>query len=153
MIIICPWCEKKFSLNENLIPDKGRLLKCGFCDKTWFFNKKDNVEESQTTKRKTINKDESYDNSHSEIKAKNLSKKLDFNRNYELTKYKKKKSSVRSINLLSYLLVFIISFVALIVVLDTFKNPLYSIFPNLELILFSLFETLKDIELFIRDIF
>ena len=37
--------------------------------------------------------------------------------------------------------------------LDTFKNPLYNYFPNLEHILFSLFETLKDITLFIKDLF
>ena len=42
MIIICPSCERKFELDENLIPDKGRLLKCGSCDQTWFYNK--NVE-------------------------------------------------------------------------------------------------------------
>ena len=42
MIIICPSCGKKFELDENLIPDKGRLLKCGSCDQTWFYNK--NVE-------------------------------------------------------------------------------------------------------------
>ena len=151
MIINCPCGEKKFSIDENLIPDKGRLLKCGSCDKTWFFNKND-VEISKKSIKKIINKNESYDSSHFEIKTKSQSKKLDFNKNYELTKYKKN-SSIRLSNLLSYLLVFIISFVALIVILDTFKNPLYSIFPNLELMLFSFFETLKDIELFIKDIF
>ena len=151
MIINCPCGEKKFSIDENLIPDKGRLLKCGSCDKTWFFNKND-VEISKKSIKKIINKNESYDSSHFEIKTKSQSKKLDFNKNYELTNYKKN-SSIRLSNLLSYLLVFIISFVALIVILDTFKNPLYSIFPNLELMLFSFFETLKDIELFIKDIF
>jgi len=49
-------------------------------------------------------------------------------------------------------LVFIISFIALLIVVDTFRSPLYQIFPNLELITFSLFETLKDIELFIKDL-
>ena len=53
----------------------------------------------------------------------------------------------------SYLIVLIISFIALIIILDTFKSPLNSIFPNLELILFNLFETLKDIKFFIKDLF
>ena len=45
MIITCPCGEKKFEVNQKLIPDKGRLLKCGSCDQTWFFNKKiDNQE-------------------------------------------------------------------------------------------------------------
>ena len=46
----------------------------------------------------------------------------------------------------------IISFVGLIIVLDTFKTPLYQLFPKLEILLFSLFEILKDIKLFIKDL-
>ena len=45
MIITCPCGEKKFEVAENLIPEKGRLLKCGSCDETWFFNKNDEVTE------------------------------------------------------------------------------------------------------------
>ena len=44
MIIVCPSCGKNFDVDENLIPDKGRLLKCGSCNQTWFFNKDKNVE-------------------------------------------------------------------------------------------------------------
>ena len=39
MIIICPSCKKKFEVDSNIIPEKGKLLKCGSCDQTWFFNK------------------------------------------------------------------------------------------------------------------
>ena len=53
----------------------------------------------------------------------------------------------------SYLVVFIISSIALIVLVDTFKTPLISVFPGLEIILFSLFETLHDIKLFIIYLF
>jgi DNA-directed RNA polymerase len=53
----------------------------------------------------------------------------------------------------SYLVVFIISSIALIVLVDTFKTPLISVFPGLEIILFSLFETLHDIKLFIIDLY
>jgi len=52
----------------------------------------------------------------------------------------------------SYLLVFLISFVALIILLDTLKSPLINVFPGLEIVLFNLFETLKDIKLFIIDL-
>ena len=45
------------------------------------------------------------------------------------------------------------SFVALIILLDTLKTPLINIFPGLENILFSLFEMLKDIKLFIIDLY
>ena len=53
----------------------------------------------------------------------------------------------------SYIIVFFISFVALIILIDTLKTPLINIFPGLEVILFNLFETLKDIKLFIIDLY
>ena len=43
MIIECPACSKKFNINEKLIPDEGRLLKCGNCDHTWFYKKEENL--------------------------------------------------------------------------------------------------------------
>ena len=58
---------------------------------------------------------------------------------------KKTKSS----KFFSYLIVFIISLGALIILLDTLKTPLVNIFPGLEVLLFNLYETLKDIKLFI----
>ena len=62
-----------------------------------------------------------------------------------------KKSNILN-KIISYLIVAIISFVALIIVLDTFKTPLNNIFPNLELILFNLYETFEDIGLFLKDL-
>ena len=53
----------------------------------------------------------------------------------------------------SYLVVSIISFVALIILIDTLKVPLINVFPGLEIILFNLFEILKDIKLFIIDLY
>ena len=63
MIIICPCGEKKFEVDENLIPDKGRLLKCGSCDHTWFFNKNvseqtDLLVDKPSKQKKILNKDE-----------------------------------------------------------------------------------------------
>ena len=146
MIIVCPCGEKKFEIDQNLIPEEGRLLQCGFCDKKWFFNKdKNEVSETKVNVKNEkvfnsdnndVNQDESEislnDNTDNLIKVKN---------NFSFSIF------------LSYILVSIISFVALIILVDTFKSPLYRIFPNLELILFNLFETLKDIRLFIKDLF
>ena len=39
MIITCNNCNKKFDIDSNLIPDKGRLLQCASCDHKWFFKK------------------------------------------------------------------------------------------------------------------
>ena len=66
-------------------------------------------------------------------------------------KINSKKSNVFN-KIISYLIVAIISFVALIIVLDTFKTPLNNIFPNLEQILFNLYETFEDISLFFKDL-
>ena len=51
-----------------------------------------------------------------------------------------------------YILVSIITLVAIVLLLDTFKSPLTKIFPNLELFLFNLMESLKDIFLFIKNL-
>ena len=40
MIIKCINCTKKFDVDPNLIPEKGRLLECNGCNHKWFFNKK-----------------------------------------------------------------------------------------------------------------
>ena len=52
----------------------------------------------------------------------------------------------------SYLIVFIITLGAIIILLDSLKTPLINIFPRLEILLFNLYETLKDIKLFIKDL-
>ena len=154
MIINCPCGEKKFQIDDKLIPINGRLLQCGSCDKSWFFKPQENKE---------IIKSEVVDipqNINKQIEANNIrKKKIDKNknqndnitRNYELTKYKTKTKFSFS-KLLSYLVVFIISFIALIIIIDTFKKPLYSNFPVLEMIIFNLFETLVDIKLFVKDL-
>ena len=150
MIIICPSCEKKFQIEDKLIPTEGRLLQCGSCNKEWFFIK----EKIEPTKSKT----------QELIKKPQITENLDINErttkdtiNYGTTAAEKnqkssKKSSFSFAKFLSYILVTIISFIALIILIDTFKSPLYIIFPNLEFILFNFYETLKDIELFFRDL-
>ena len=147
MIIVCPCGEKKFEVDENLIPDKGRLLKCGSCDQTWFFNKNANEQtepliDKPTKEKKILYTDENNDKSVPNTPIKPGS---------ELVKYKPKYNFTFG-KFLSYIIVSIITFVAIIVVLDTFKNPLSNIFPNLELVLYNLFETLRDLILFVKDL-
>ena len=60
MIIECPVCSKKFNIDEKLIPDEGRLLKCGNCDHTWFFKKEGNIKlEAETIKINEIKESKS----------------------------------------------------------------------------------------------
>ena len=55
-------------------------------------------------------------------------------------------------NLLNLTIVFIISLVALILLLDTFKSPLRVIVPNIEFLLYNFYESFKDMTLFFRDL-
>ncbi len=154
MIINCPYCEKKFQISNDLIPSNGRLLQCGSCKKSWFFKPKnitENITNEQTKIDQSIKKEdkEITFKKKKEINRNNLKDKTP--KNYELTKYKKNTTFSFS-KFLSFLIVLIITFIALIIIIDTFKNPLYSTFPNLEVLMFSYFETLTDIKLFIKDL-
>ena len=158
MIIICPCGDKRFEVDESLIPEKGRLLKCGSCDQTWFFDKNkqinDIVKNIASPSKKITKRKEIVDNDKSIKSNKNLSQEIDKIVNKKekaLVKYQKDRKFTFS-KLLSYTLVLIISFIGAVIVVDTFKAPLYEMFPELEILLFSLFETLKDIELFIKDL-
>ena len=57
MIISCNNCNKKFDIDSNLIPEKGRLLQCASCNYKWFFKK-----EVLEKKISPINEDTSIDN-------------------------------------------------------------------------------------------
>ena len=146
MIIVCPCGKKKFEIDQSLIPKEGRLLQCGSCNEKWFFNEE--KKEVSETKINVENKKVTSSNSTDvNLEANQIS--LEDN----IDNVIKVKNNFSFSIFLSYILVSIISFIALIILIDTFKSPLYRIFPNLELILFNLFETLKDIKLFIKDLF
>ena len=158
MIIECIKCHKKFDVDSDLIPNEGRTIQCGSCKHVWFFDKKtQNQIENRPSKiiEKPSISNENKPPLHKKIKPPKKKNKIlsknEGQKNYELTKYQNKPNNTLN-KLLSYLLVIIISFVAIIIVLDTFKSPLYKIIPNLELLLFNLFETLRDISLFIKDL-
>ena len=60
MIIECPACSKKFNIDEKIIPDEGRLLKCGNCDHTWFYKKEENLKlENESIKINEIKENKS----------------------------------------------------------------------------------------------
>ena len=151
MIIECVNCPKKFNIDSNLIPTQGRTLRCGVCSHVWFYKKNleikvDSAYSKNDTSLEVFKRTENF-------KKQNLkSQKKQKNREFEVVEYKAKKK-LNFTKILNYILVFIISFIAVIVIIDTFKSFFFNYFPKLELILFHLFETLKDINLFIKDLF
>ena len=162
MIIECPCKKKKFNIDINLIPAKGRNLQCGSCDRIWFYKKEElKSEPSQVNEDIAIKEKEDSDKLNDD-KSKNQLIKQPLEEN---EKAKSKLSTInetvnkseeikktKSSKFFSYLIVFIISLGALIILLDTLKTPLVNIFPGLEVLLFNLYETLKDIKLFIIDL-
>ena len=165
MIIRCPNCNKQFKINPSLIPDNGRDLKCGSCDHVWFYKIEDKNLEPLSLKDDIINNEDKSDivdkkiEQTNEVKKSSSQNKIDTKGKNDLDKIvekqipKKNKTKNTSSKFFSYIIVFIISFVALFILIDTLKTPLINIFPGLEAVLFSLFEMLKDIKLFIIDLY
>ena len=161
MIIECINCNKKFNVDQSLIPENGRQIQCGSCNHSWYFKVELIIPETSVFIEKKIQQEKSVDQKELDVaKVKSVvnpqklgEKKSDIKKNTNKTVIRaenNKKS--KKINLFSSLVVFVISFVALIILVDTLSSPLINIFPGLELILFNLFETLKDIKLFIIDL-
>jgi predicted Zn finger-like uncharacterized protein len=158
MIITCPNCKKKFNIDPTLINNEGRDLKCGSCDHVWHYKVED-VNSTALTLNENIDNSqiEPYENKtendeivkNNETISKNLTHKKQGKPN-NLSLDKKKNIGSK---FFSYLVVFFISLIALVILLDTLKTPLINTFPSLEVILFNLFETLKDIKLFIIDLY
>ena len=153
MIIVCVNCDKKFNVNSELIPDEGRTIQCGSCNHVWFFNKNDQILKKIQKPKPKIDKlpPEPQEISKNKNKRTNISSNKNNKKSSEIVKYQPKSTFTFS-NFLSYILVGIISIIGFLLVLDTFKSSLYVFFPNLEFLLFSLYETLKDIELFVKDL-
>ena len=169
MIITCNNCNKKFDIDSSLIPDKGRLLQCASCDHKWFFKK-----EVLEKKISPINEDTSIDNvnifdqnntstneeksvfdvpkNEAEVDLEEETKeKNEININ-ESTQVNTKPKKQKKFKILNIFIVGIISSVAFIIIVDTFKYPIGKIVPNIEFILYNLYESIKDISLFIRDL-
>ena len=154
MIIECINCSKKFKVNADLIPSEGRNIQCGSCNHIWFFKKEDQIQ-IKTTPIDSEDKEVEFKEESTEIpidtKVSEEEKILSKNRIKDKIK-KARKPSFSLSKLLSYILVLIISFVAILLIIDTFKTPLYQTFPKLELIMYNFYETLKDINLFVKDL-
>ena len=156
MIISCENCNKRFEVGDNLIPEQGRLLQCSSCDHKWFFKKTEKLIEkkepkkiikeddnkilSETFVEKTIEKEE--------ITSTTLNEETLSEIDDEEPQIKKDKKT----NYLKIFIVIIITFVAIIIIIETFKHQISLIYPDIETLLSNLYESLKDINLFLRDL-
>ena len=159
MIINCIKCTKKFEVNASLIPDNGRTIQCGSCNHVWFYKPK--IEQSKNEISSPKSNDDILENKKDDYTNEKIS---ETNKTINLKKFantepssnelinENKKTTFSVSKFLSYFFVFLITFIALIIVLDTFKSPLSSIIPGLEIFLYNFFETLKDLYLFIKNL-
>ena len=162
MIISCPNCKKKFQIDGTLLPDEGRDLQCGSCKHIWFYIAENEISSPLTLSEDFVNNEiednlpnkeieDIIDNNKSTTQEKLKNKEKKIKDTLDNKKNEIKKESTGS-KFFSYLIVLIISFVALIILVDTLKAPIINVFPGVEIILFNLFEILQDIKLFIIDL-
>ena len=148
MIISCDQCHKKFEIDSNLIPKDGRLLECGSCNHKWFYKQdiEDKTEEIIIEPQLKNIEEEDIDPSRTDISQ---IKELDTSsKKKEIIENKK----IKKIGFLNIIIVSIISFVALIILIETFKDPISIFIPNIKFILNSLYEIIRDIILFFKDL-
>ena len=149
MIITCNSCYKKFEIDSNLIPETGRLLECGNCKNQWFFKKNDAEIDTKPIKKIETKSKEIYQKKVKQSLEQENPENIDISEKNKITSPKNKK---RNIGILNVILIFIITMAALILLIDTFKMPISIFIPNIEFILYNLYESIKDIILFFKDL-
>ena len=80
MIVTCPNCKKKFTIDPTLIPEDGRDLKCGSCNHVWLYKIED-----VSSKPLTLNEN----NDNNEIEPDKVEKNQSINKNDEEINTKK----------------------------------------------------------------
>ncbi len=163
MIIQCVKCNKNFEVDSSLIPENGRNIQCGSCSHIWFYRQIDidhkpnkpipNLENDDKDINPIIEKKTTLD-IHTDSEKK---QSIDIQNLDQLSKTENSSELSASGSfdlgiLLSYILVSIISCIAIVIIMDTFKSPLINLFPGLELLLYNLFETIEDIFLFFKNL-
>ena len=145
MIIECQNCNKKFDIKDTLIPSKGRLVQCGFCHSKW--RQLPNIEQSYTQKK--IIDEVSLPKEEAKPQPLIKKKKIkNLNKIKSNTHHKEK-----NIGFFSYIFLFLISIVALFLLLETFKYQINNIFPNFDKYIIYVYETLDNILILIKDLF
>ena len=162
MIINCECGKKKFNIDSSLIPEEGRLLKCGSCSKIWHYtpvletkNDEDldvkideNIIKNDVHSNEVINNENFTDTNQGVLSEENTEdEKIDIKDEKE---NEKKDEKIKI--LLIYFIIILISLLGFIFLLDTFKSYLLSIFPGTAPFFDSFYQTVLDLKLFIKDL-
>ena len=170
MIIECPNCSKKFNLDEKLIHQNGRALKCSSCSHIWhhkvtinIVNNNNKISEDKNTKSdiklsKTDEKDNKVNKKNKVKDVLDISKESISENKTEVSKVEIKNKKVNNEKssqikmIIIYLIILIISLLGLILLLDTFKYNLSNVFPSVIPLIDSFNETMLDLKLFFKDL-
>ena len=138
----CPDCQNTIDLKFNVedVKIKTVIKEANKIELT------DHVKETEDTNQQ-LNE---IIKSPTKIKVKKNKKAI----NTDIAKPKKQPTQVKKerIGIISYLLVGIITLIAMVILIDTFKLQLSRLIPNIDFYLVSLYETLNDIVLFFKDL-
>ena len=162
MIINCECGKKKFNIDSSLIPEEGRLLKCGSCSKIWHYtpvletkNDEDldvkineNINKNAIPSNEAIN-DENFTDTNQKVSSEENTEdeKIDIKNENE----KQEKDGKIKIVLI-YFIIILISLLGFIFLVDTFKSYLLSVFPGIAPFFDSFYQTVLDVKLFIKDL-
>ena len=112
----------------------------------------------QVKKNKTVQESKQSVNQHQEKQDQELKQsvnqyqeKQDQESKQSVNQYQEKQDN--GMGIFSFLMLSVISVAAIILLLDTFKHQLISVFPNLDNYLVYIFETLNNIYVIIKDLF
>ena len=163
MIISCPECNKRFNIDQNLIPEDGRLLQCSNCMHKWHFiiKKNDEIIEEPIKSEEAIiennNVEKKVNPSQEFIPIKDETIEKELKKDQKIINKVKKKEQKREkkdkpIKLLNMIIVIIISVAALIIIIDTFRIELSKYMPFLNPMLDSFYAIIADINSFIKDL-
>ena len=162
MIISCPNCNKRFNIDQKLIPEKGRLLLCSSCNHKWHYTlpktsneiklneEIQNQDNMNNIVKPTLNEEISSNkvnkkNDKKKIEQKNIKKDIDI-KNIKIN------NKFNFISLFKNLIIIIITFFALILILDTFKMNLSNYVPVIIPLLDGLNESVINLSSFLKDL-
>ena len=156
MIVSCQNCNKKFNIEKNLIPEKGRLLQCSKCNHKWHYIIQNNDNLSYKIQKIPNNNEKKVSINPSSLEKKFYNQKI----NKNIKKIKSTDNINKNIskntfleNIFRYLIIIFILFIAIILILDTFKTDISNYLPIINTLLDGLYFSFFDLISFIKDLF
>tara|TARA_B100001996_G_C18532549_1_gene543655 strand:+ start:144 stop:647 length:504 start_codon:yes stop_codon:yes gene_type:complete len=163
MIIACNSCDKKFIVPDNAVTAAGRLVQCSSCGNKWTQYPIKKTEKKEVKKiKKNINKPKTKKNDIPTYSQEYLQKKHGIKiidpSSIANNSSKRKSGNLKTKNtnigygFYSYLITLIIILIFMLGALNLTKDIIIYSYPNLEIYINHLYETLNSFKVIISDI-